>query len=244
MTIFRKLTRLLTPSPFRKTTDSAEPLWTPDEPQLSSVLKPLLKQLVTATSLEEPVAQEALSTIKQIAVRKGLYVTAFEMKARLDTMPMIDEAGTFLHKQRGYLLAADFILGHIHRELEAMPVKALPIGPNIFKGYCSEMVASLLQSDNVKRGIEIPVLLIDELFSKTLDDAERSQAYLLLAGQALASALEPNRHRVQLRAATPPPRKVVTPAVVSTSPSPDIAEPAIEYLEELEGNWNRYAAAF
>lgn len=198
--MFRKLAELITPAPLKK---APAPEATPPAaslPDLSTLLKPLLKRLTAAPSLDDPKAQEALAEVKQLGLKRGLYVTAFEIRTQLDMLPRTDGDGVQYQKERGYVLAGDFFFAHISRELQGIRTKSQPIGPNIFKGYCDEMVECIIRSGSPKRCAEIPVLIIDELLASAVDIAQRSDIFLELAHQAVISVETIVTHYLDIQA--------------------------------------------
>jgi hypothetical protein len=94
-----------------------------------------------------------------------------------------------LAKERGYVLAADFIFQHINKEIHAIEHEGRTVGPNIFRGYCNELVACLVQGKNVRRSIEVPVLLIDNLLERALLSSRFRNIFFDMADQAGQSAL-------------------------------------------------------
>jgi hypothetical protein len=203
--VFKKLAQLITPAPKRAPVSEFVPPAAPAL-DLSAQLKPLLKALTSAPNLEDPAAQEAISQLKHLGLKSGLYVTAFEIRMQMDLMPRVDHDGTNYQKERGYVLAGDFFFAHIARELQAVRAKSQPIGPNIFKGYCDEMVECLIRSGHARRAIEIPVLIIDELLASAVDYADRCEVFLELAQQAVLSMLTIITHYAGLHKADTPVR--------------------------------------
>ncbi len=217
---------------------------------LYSLLKPLLKQLLSAASVDDPSAREAVAEIKRIARAKGLYLTAFEMRSQLQFAHTVDDQDARSYKARGYVLAADFILGHIQRELAAVKAGAQSIGPNIFSGYCNEMIACLLAGPNVRRAIEIPVTLLDDLLVTALDDVEEGAgAYMILAEQVLAtvrqSAMQRFVQQNEKASETPRPRaKGETIPYALADPLSTIDEDALNYVAGLQHEVGKISAGF
>jgi len=244
---FARLKSLITPPPFRRSAEDRDGGRFPGEKDLTSFLKPFVNQLVTADSLEAPEAIEALSRIRRTAVTAGPYPTGFVLKALVGMVSPLDKHGVRARKERGYVLAADFFLQHIHRELDAVRTKSQSLGPNIFRAYCDEMVACLLDGENIRRSIEIPVLLSEEVLGSAVDCPNRSGVFLQLAQQSLASVLELTRQRYRQRA---------TPAVhetrdQATAPTPAPANPfavldeaVMGYLEETCAHVEQIRAEF
>lgn len=199
MELFKRITDLLTPPPAPKATKPrAVPLVDPG-PDLATCIRPHLRQLASAETLSDPEARESLAELKQLAIKKGLYVTAFEVKNQLDLLPRVNDKGAPYQRSRGYVLAADFFLGHVRQEIEGMKNQTRAVGPNVFRGYCNEMVGCLLHGENPRRAVEIPVLVIEELLSSAVDYSDRGSVFVELAGQAAASALELARDNLNLQ---------------------------------------------
>lgn len=190
MEIFKRISDLLTPPPVTKA--PKPPLIPPIDPgqDLAASIRPHVRKLCSAETLGDPNAKECLAELKQIAVKRGLYLTAFEVKNQLDMLPRANEDGEIYHKSRGYVLAADFFLGHVRQEIEGVKNQSRAVGPNVFRGYCDEMVGCLLQGENARRAVEIPVLVIEELLAAAVDYSGRGDVFLELAGRAVASAVE------------------------------------------------------
>lgn len=229
--MFRRLTELITP-PVRKAPQPQTPFVPAPQPDLNTMLKPMLRRLTTAASLDEPAAKEALNDLKRTALERGLYLAAFELRTLLDMLPKQDPDGTVYEKQRGYVLAGDFFLAHIQRELENARTTAQMIGPNIFKGYCDEMIECLLRSANVRRAIEIPVTIVDSLLIGALDRPSRTSNYLELASQTATSATTLNRHRFERQAH--PQSRSGNSSLDQRSPFTALDEPALSYIQLLK----------
>jgi tetratricopeptide (TPR) repeat protein len=227
--MFRRLTELITP-PIRRAHPEPKPLPEP-EPDLGTKLKPLLKQLVSLPRLEGPVAQECLNALKQLATQRGLYLTAFEIRTKLDLMPRVDEEGAPVHRQRGYVLAGDFFYSHLRKEIEAAKAQTGAVGPNVFRSYCDELVECLLRSGNVRRAIEVPMTLLDELVAGVLDSPGKAEYLLELAAQVAVSTRTSCEQRLQ-RQNDPASRSGISSADLS-SPFVSLDEACIDYIEDV-----------
>ncbi|MBI4559651.1 MAG: hypothetical protein HY706_18845 [Candidatus Hydrogenedentes bacterium] len=239
MEFLKRFTELLTPPPFRKTPKPEPASWYDSGPDFAAQIKPLLKALATYPSLEIPSAKDTLAEFKRLAMEKGLYLTAYEIKTQLDSMPRLDRDGAFYHKHRGYVLAADFFLGHIRREIAAVKAKSQPMGRNIFKGYCTEMVGCLLRGENPRRAIEIPVLVLDELLAAAVDSPNKGDLVLDLALQALAGTDELISQFVEQQFAeaiksTPPGSRHLGNTPQPRSSSAALGEAVVRYLDDLQ----------
>jgi len=250
MALFKRLTQLLTPPVFRRTPPDDQFEAYAEGPSLHSLLKPHLRRLVSAIGVDDPGTRESVAEIKRIARAKGLYVAAFEMKTQLVTTPILDDQGARNHKARGYILAADFILGHIQRELAAAKAGTQRIGPNIFGGYCNEMIDCLLEGENVRRAIEIPVTVLDDLLVTALDEIEEGGGiYMVLAEQVLASTfqLAQQRSLQQIEKASETPRPRARAEIVATAPSGPLStidEEAVSYVAGLQQRVEKIVAGF
>lgn len=161
----------------------------PEEPDVdakaASQLVPELQKLIEAGDMNSPDAMLSIAELKRIGGVMGLYVAAAKMRIYLDAKRT---DGQVIHKDRGYVLAADFIFQHVTRELNGIDTEGREIGPNIFRSYCNELVACLVSGKNVRRAVEVPMILIDNLLDRALSAAEHRDTYLSLILQALDSA--------------------------------------------------------
>jgi hypothetical protein len=233
--VFKKLAQFMTPAPAKRGPEPEYVAPAAPAPDLSAQLKPLLKALASAPRLEDTAAQEAIAELKHLGLKSGLYVTAFEIRMVMDLMPRVDHDGVAHHKERGYVLAGDFFYAHIARELQALKTKKQPIGPNIFKGYCDEMVECLIRSGYARRAIEIPVLLVDDLLASAVDFADRSELLFELAQQAVLSMHTIVMHYADLHKSEAPSRAVPGgPTPVPRGFAASFSEPTLAYASELQ----------
>lgn len=188
MGFFRRISDLITPPPSHSEAVPQRNTPPPSEADTEAAarLGTEVRKLVTAEDMSSPEATLAIADLKHIGGIIGLYVAASKMRFMLDAMPRTD--GQPLHKDRGYVLAADFIFQHLTREVQAMEMEGREIGPNIFRSYCNELVACLVSGKNVRRAIEVPMLLVDNLLERSLNTIEHREIYSSLIGQALDSA--------------------------------------------------------
>ena len=192
MDLFRRITNLLTPPPDKESPSTGiATVASPDDEisALTANLGQTVKSLVSAPSLDHPQATEAIATLKQIARASGLYVVASKMRYQLDAMPRVLANGVVNSKDRGYLLAADFIYEHISRDIRAMGMENRPVGPNIFRSYCNELVACLLYGKNARRAIEMPVLIVEDLLHLAIASPIQRDLYLELADVVATSTV-------------------------------------------------------
>lgn len=192
MDLFKRITELLTPPPqISKTTPpSGSNGVTSEETTVPTAsLGQKVKALVSAPALEHPQATEAIADLKLMGASSGLYVVASKMRYQLDAMPRIAPDGSVNWKDRAYVLAADFIYQHISRDIRTMESAGRPIGPNIFRSYCNELVACLLYGKNARRAIEIPVFIIEDLLHLAVASAVRRDRYLELADVTVSSTV-------------------------------------------------------
>ncbi len=187
MGFFRRISDLITPPPSQSDLPVRQDTPVPSEPdsELAARLLPELQKLIFADDMNSPEAALAIAELKRIGSVTGLYVAAAKMRFFLDAKRT---EGQVIHKDRGYVLAADFIFQHVNRELNGIDVEGRDIGPNVFRSYCNELVACLVSGKNVRRAVEIPMLLIDMLLERALNATEHRGTYLSLITQAVESA--------------------------------------------------------
>lgn len=187
MGFFRRISDLITPPPSQSDLPARQDTPAPSEPdsELAARLLPELQKLILAEDMNSPEAALAIAELKRIGGVIGLYVAAAKMRFFLDAKR---SEGQVIHKDRGYVLAADFIFQHVNRELNGIEVEGRDIGPNVFRSYCNELVACLVSGKNVRRAVEVPMLLIDMLLERALHATEHRSTYLSLITQAVESA--------------------------------------------------------
>ncbi|MBX7256378.1 MAG: hypothetical protein K1Y02_08440 [Candidatus Hydrogenedentes bacterium] len=256
MELFKRITDLMTPPPskpaeFVKTSPPrpANPL-VEDQGLTTAPLGEQVKKLVALQSVDDPQVPEILEEIKKIAVSGGLYVTASKIRIQLDSMPRVDPAkGTINWKDRGYVFAADLIYQHILRELRAMEAEQHAIGPNIFAGYFNELVACLLQGKNVRRAIELPVIIIESVIESAFYSQENRAAYLEMAEQGIHSVLTQATSKYEVDAREQAKRrtesrKTETPTPSETSPVHYLTVGTVTYVKDLEEAFARFRQGF
>ncbi|MFA6241579.1 MAG: hypothetical protein WC655_11645 [Candidatus Hydrogenedentales bacterium] len=252
MELFKRITDLMTPPPskptesFRVAPPHAKNPLSEDQGLTTAPLGEQVKKLVSIQSVDDPAVPEVLEEIKRIAVNGGLYVTASKIRIQLDSMPRVDPSkATINWKDRGYVFAADLIYQHILRELRAIEAEKRVIGPNIFAGYFNELVACLLQGKNVRRAIELPVIVIESLVESAVYSAENRSGYLdmvelgiqcvltqTMAKYELDSRDQAKRRSEMRRADSPPPSE--------TSPLASLSTASIAYVKELQEQFVRF----
>lgn len=253
MGFFRRISDLITPPPSQS--DSARhdtPV--PEEPDVdvakeaASRLLPELQKLIEAEDMNSPDALLAIAELKRIGGLVGLYVAAAKMRFYLDAKR---SNGLAIHKDRGYVLAADFIFQHVNREINGIDTTGREIGPNVFRSYCNELVACLASGKNVRRAVEVPIILIDSLLERALGVTEFRDAYLHLIPQAIESAYSQvmtdyeadQRDRARRRQE----RKTDSGVRSNTSiqdPEHYFDADTVEYLKEMGERINAFVRAF
>ncbi len=252
MELFKRITDLMTPPPSKATESfrvapprAMNPL-SEDQGLTTAPLGELVKKLVAIQNVDDPAVLEVLEDIKKIAVQGGLYVTASKIRIQLDSMPRIDPAkATINWKDRGYVFAADLIYQHVLRELRAIDAEKRVIGPNVFAGYFNELVACLLQGKNVRRAIELPVIVIESLMESAVYSAENRAGYLdmvelgiqCVLTQAMAKYELDSREQAKRRTEM---RKTDTPTPTEMSPLASLSTATIAYMKELQEQFVRF----
>lgn len=193
MSRIKRLTEIMTPAPFRSKPTLPADTTGVENRDLTPVVKPLLKNLVTAESASDAQAKIALSEIKEFVRFRDAYAVAMAIKVPLQSMPRVDDAGMVYHKSRAYLLAADLFLVHIQREFKGMRKAGRCLGLNIFRSYCTEIVECLMETDDLARAVEVPVMLADELLREASDWQGHGGDCMRLAQETLRSA----RHQIR-----------------------------------------------
>ncbi len=187
MGFFRRISDLITPPPSQSDIQQRNtPPPSEGDVEAAARLWPELSKLISADELGSPEATLAITDLKHIASIIGLYIAASKMRFMLDNKQR--EEGKVIHKDRGYVLAADFIFQHVTKELQGIETEGREIGPNVFRSYCNELVACLVSGKNVRRAVEVPMLLVDNLLERALTSTEYRDTYLSLIAQALDSA--------------------------------------------------------
>ncbi len=249
MGFFRRISDLITPPPSQSDLPQREtPLPSEPDAEAASRLWPELMKLITAEDMNSPEATLAITDLKHIASVIGLYIAASKMRFMLDAKQR--EEGKVLHKDRGYVLAADFIFQHVNKELQGIEMEGREIGPNVFRSYCNELVACLVSGKNVRRAVEVPMLLVDNLLERALISIEYRDTYLSLIGQALESAFSQVTAKYEMdqreRARRRQERKTE-----SGGSSTSIEDPAhtfdgstVEYVKEMSDRINGFLTAF
>ncbi|MCC6490737.1 MAG: hypothetical protein IT364_24840 [Candidatus Hydrogenedentes bacterium] len=192
MDFLKRISDLMTQPPGTESTTQSNGLLDapPTQPEPSSAtLGQLVKTLVAAPDLEHASAVKAIAELKAIANQSGLYVVASKMRYQLDAMPRADTNGIVNWKDRAYVLAADFIYQHIMREIRAIGAEDRPASPNIFRGYCNELVACLLYGRNVRRAIEMPIMIVEDLVHTAIDSGRNRDALIELADVLLQATV-------------------------------------------------------
>ena len=241
MEIFKRITDLMTPIPH--TEHPAEDFQQENRPVAqaelpAATLAQLVKTLVTAPALEHPTAVKAVADLKAIATQSGLYVVASKMRYQLDAMPRADGNGVVNWKDRAYVLAADFIYQHITREIRAIEADERPNAPNIFRGYCNELVACLLYGQNVRRAIEMPVMIVEDLMHMALDSGRNRDGLIELADvllqstvpQSLAKFESDQRERIRRRQEA---KRGDIPSAPPTDPATVLNADCVAYAQRL-----------
>lgn len=241
MGLFKRFTELLTPPP-SKPDSGVHAAVTPKEEDRDAALRlnPEIRRLIGAESIDSETAKEAIASLKHIASVIGLYVAASKIRFFLDSYIHADAQK--LWKDRGYVLAADFIFQHVTREIQEIETLGKPIGPNIFRSYCNELVGCLVSGKNVRRSIEVPVLLVENLVERAIMTVEHRETYLRLIEQALESTLAQvmakfeadQRERIRRRQE----RKLIGDSSSSSTgiedPANSIDAGAVEYLQRIK----------
>ncbi|MCL4215762.1 MAG: hypothetical protein KJ052_01960 [Candidatus Hydrogenedentes bacterium] len=230
MSRLKQFTEILTPLPFRRERSLPSPVLAVERHDVGPTIKPLLKEIVTASSVVNPEAERALSRLKRFVRLHDAYVVGMALKIQLQSMPRVDDAGKVYHKCRAYVLVADLFLVHIQLELKNMSTAGECLGTNTFRGYCNEVVECLIGSKDLSRAVEVPVMLADELLLESVQRPKNGLALVCLAQEAMRCARrllwEHNEHVQRLNRKR---HTVASKRTVAFS-LPD----AMQYMERIE----------
>ncbi len=238
--MFGRIKNLLTPPPSRVSEPEADAPPQHDareeEQQFNVELRSSLEALITAPGLKSSEAVEAVATLKNLAKSRGPYVTAARIRMQLEARRPDSSESTPSDVGRGYVLAADFILQHMVREIEAIEHKS--VGPNIFKAYCNDLVDCLSRGRKVRRCIEIPVMMLDSLLARSVNSGRYKNVYMEMARQVVLATEEVVTQRVErderaARQRSRESRNTNTPAPVSPDPLSTLDQSSVNYLMAL-----------
>ncbi|MCC6155595.1 MAG: hypothetical protein IT367_17630 [Candidatus Hydrogenedentes bacterium] len=222
----------------------------PSEPdsELAARLLPELQKLILAEDMNSPDAALSIAELKRIGGVIGLYVAAAKMRFFLDAKRA---EGQVIHKDRGYVLAADFIFQHVTRELNGIEIEGRDIGPNVFRSYCNELVACLVSGKNVRRAVEVPMMLIDMLLERALNATEYRVTYLSLISQAVESGYSQVLAKFEADQRERARRRQERKAEGHKSSITSVEDPAhvfdgatVEYLKEMGDRIGEFVKAF
>lgn len=149
-----------------------------------------LKNYLRADSIESPQAQEALENLRKLEGVCGPYVLAGDIT---DYMRSIDEDrfhDMTRAKDRGYGLAAELVIKYTYKQLELIEHEDRLLGPQIFQGYCTEILDALFMRTHARRGVEALMTLTDWLLAKACEGGQYAPLYLELADQAISTTVD------------------------------------------------------
>ena len=130
-------------------------------------------------------------------------------------------------------------------ELAAIQTDTRRVGPNVFRAYCGEMIGCLFRGENIRRGIEVPVLIADRLLASALDHFAGTAHRLELASQVSAAILEAVSERFQCQRVEPARRAQAqsgTPTLWPKNPSKHIDEAVVAYADTFHTSIGRIQA--
>ena len=211
-------------------------------------IKTWLANLLLAESPTSVEAQQALQMIRQIQTVCDGYVVASDILQILSRAPENDRHGRPYRKDRGYGLAAELIIQHTYKELDAIESKGKMLGPSIFRDYCTEIMDALFARGNARKGVEAPIAIIDWLFRKVTTRGEYWALYFDLAVQAIDTTVDHTSVKIEsdertYRAAVRA-RRVEGAEDTSVLKSPSISHEVLLYLRDLQRKISLLKAAF
>ena len=199
MSMIKRVSGILTPPPFRKREKPPESqsIYTDHEQDFNRELRALLTTLISAESSESEEAAKAIADIKRLARSKGPYIAAARIRIQLESLQGRQEKGARSREDRGYRLAADFIIQQIVKEIDGIQATGAGMGPNILSNYCTDLVSCLIDAEEVRRAVEVPVMLTDRLLGYAVGATDKRQSFLALVQTPSRSAKDLVRQEVQ-----------------------------------------------
>jgi len=191
VSMIKRISDILTPPPFRRHGKSDEHWRTLDyEEDFNKQLRSLLKRLITARGADSQELAPLVAQIRRLGGEKGLYTTAARMRIQLESLPQHLKEGTPCCTDQAYRLAADLILQQLLKEIDAIKTTDSPLGPHILTNYCTDLTDCLIDGNDVKRAIEIPIIITDRLLWLAMSASERKEVFLGLVEPAIQSPRE------------------------------------------------------
>lgn len=153
-------------------------------------LQPLILTLLKEPSLETAEAQKVIAELRAVTTRAGHFLTASEIQRCLNGFSFTDDEGERLNGARAYEFAAKLHWEHLHRQIEAIEAESRRMGPTVFATFLEEMVVCLIRGDDVRRAVEIPVVLAEEILERILEPSPHILDYAALAERAIGVSLD------------------------------------------------------
>lgn len=192
MSVIKRLSGILTPPPFRRGEKTEEPPpFVESRYEFSNQIRGWLRTLLTPETIDAPTSAHIKDEMKRLGQDKGLYATAAEIRIQIELMARrARDEGKTLHPDRGYRMAADFIVQQILKEVEGIKSTGSGFGPNILAAYCSDLYACLIDGHDVRRAIETPIMLVERILWHAAHQAAYRPALLALLDPVLAPAMK------------------------------------------------------
>lgn len=201
--------------------------------------KPHLRTLLKIESLDDPRSLKAQDEIHTIAQEAGLYLTASLLHRTVATVAPVSHDGSPNYKSRGFELVGEYYFSHVMNEIDAIESAEHPMGPVVFREYCSEMFECLLSGDNVRKGVGFPIMIMERLLDRGFEASHRRDTYFALAVEALSSTAELSQIRFEkdqssMQRTLRKSRKGNTPPPVPKPASAVVDQALMTYLLELK----------
>ncbi len=240
MTVFGRISQLITPPPTKsKTPLSSPPSWGDRQPVNAAEMKNILSRYFREEPFDAACQARLRESLAGLARTCGVYLTASEFLKALDAYPKREAAGFEERKACACEMAGDLFLEHLREELRATATGERPLGPNVFDDYCREIIDPYLRSTRPLRAIEAIVPVAEEMVMRGIFAPPRRETYLALAVQAaqtlLLLAIEKQERdlrsthmklRLEKKGATPPPAPARTKVAITND--------VMAYLRELK----------
>lgn len=219
MTVFARISQLITPPPTKsKPPSAAPPTWGDRQPVNPAEMKNILGQYFRQQTFDAACQAQLRESLAGLARTCGAYLTASEFLKALDAYTKKDAIAADERRACACEIAGDLFLEHLREELRATAKGERALGPNVFDDYCREIIDPYLRSTRPLRAIEAIVPVAEEMVIRGIFAPSRREVYLALAGQAaqtlLLLSIEKQERdlrsthmavRLEKKGATPPP---------------------------------------
>lgn len=208
----------------------------------------ILAHLLSESKSDSRNAHDELLELKDIASEYGAYMTATEIRDCVLRMPDADSEGKAYRKGRGYELAADLFRQDLVKKVKPVHKGILAVSAEEFAAYCKELLECFFLAEKHRRGIQICLVICEDLIIRSCSPSEAARQYSSLARDSVRAILElvldeKLQADREYNRAKREHRKFDTP-MPEDNPSPAAVDEAlVAYLDELRGKVHEIDAA-